>query len=133
MTIFGNGEQTRAFSYVGDVIPVMADAIDRPEAYNETFNVGADQWYTVQQVAEYVAEAFGVELRINHLPERLEVKHAYSSHDKAKRKLEVQAQTDLKDGIRRMAGWAREHGPRTSKGFANIEISRNLPPSWQTQ
>ena len=42
MTIFGDGTQTRAFSYIDDVAPVIADAIDTPAAWNETFNIGAD-------------------------------------------------------------------------------------------
>jgi UDP-glucose 4-epimerase len=34
VTIFGDGEQTRAFSYIGDVAPVIAESIERPSAYN---------------------------------------------------------------------------------------------------
>ena len=40
MTIFGDGTQTRAFSYIADVAPVIARAPDVPAAYNEVFNVG---------------------------------------------------------------------------------------------
>ena len=43
MTIFGDGTQTRAFSYIDDVAPIMAEAIDRAAAWNQVFNVGADQ------------------------------------------------------------------------------------------
>ncbi len=43
MSVFGDGRQTRAFSYVGDVAPIVAESIDVPAAYNEVFNVGADQ------------------------------------------------------------------------------------------
>src|SRR5688572_6818225 len=42
MTIFGDGTQTRAFSYVDDVAPLMAEAMDVPAARNRTFNIGAD-------------------------------------------------------------------------------------------
>src|SRR3954468_9964751 len=48
MTIFGDGLQTRAFSYIDDVAPLMAEAIERPAAWNETFNVGADQPYSLR-------------------------------------------------------------------------------------
>jgi dTDP-4-dehydrorhamnose reductase len=37
MTIFGDGTQTRAFSYIDDVAPMMAEAIDRPQSWNQTF------------------------------------------------------------------------------------------------
>ena len=51
MTIFGDGTQTRAFSYVGDVAPIMAEAIERPAAWNNVFNVGADQPFTLNDLA----------------------------------------------------------------------------------
>jgi UDP-glucose 4-epimerase len=38
--------------------------------------------------------------------------------------------TPLESGIRSMAEWVRRYGARESSTFENIEISRNLPPSW---
>jgi len=43
LTVFGDGTQTRAFSYVGDVAPIVARSVDVEAARNEVFNVGADQ------------------------------------------------------------------------------------------
>ena len=68
MTIFGDGEQTRAFSYIGDIVPIMADAVDLPAARNQIFNIGADQPYTVNELAHSVAAAMGVEPTVMHLP-----------------------------------------------------------------
>src|SRR5215813_5958621 len=51
MTTFGDRTQTRAFSYIDDVAPMLAEAIDRPESWNQTFNVGADQPYSLLQLA----------------------------------------------------------------------------------
>ena len=51
MTVFGDGTQTRAFSYIGDLAPIMAEAIDTKAAYNQIFNIGADQPYTVNELA----------------------------------------------------------------------------------
>src|SRR5580692_11540570 len=42
LSLFGDGTQTRAFSYIDDVAPVIAGIYDRPEAWNQVFNVGAD-------------------------------------------------------------------------------------------
>src|SRR5207245_4087652 len=47
MTIFGDGSQTRAFTHIDDVAPVMARSIDVPGAANEVFNVGAETPYSV--------------------------------------------------------------------------------------
>jgi UDP-glucose 4-epimerase len=130
MTIFGDGTQTRAFSYIGDIVPNMVDAIETPQAYNQIFNVGADQPYSVSQLACAVAEAIGEEPKIIYLPARNEVLNAYSSHEKV---MHVFGQRDLhslEDGLRLMAAWVKQHGARSSKPFQNIEITKNFPKAW---
>ena len=131
MTIFGDGTQTRAFSYIDDVAPIIARSVEVPQAYNEIFNIGADQPYTVNELAETVARAFGVEPKIQYLPARNEVKHAYSDHTKARRIFGQHATVGLEEGIARMAAWAKRVGARQSQEFENIEIRRNLPAGWQ--
>jgi len=131
MTIFGDGTQTRAFSYIDDVAPVIADAIETPAAWNETFNIGADEPRSLLQLAGAVAAAMGVAPDIVHLDARHEVQHAHSSHEKARRAFRSRPQTSLEEGLERMASWVRAHGSRTGTPFEGIEITRNLPSSWQ--
>ena len=133
MTIFGDGTQTRAFSYIDDVAPMMAEAIDKPESWNETYNVGADQPYSLLELAAAVAAAMGVPPRVKHLDARHEVQHAHSSHDKAHRMFGRGVPTTLQDGLARMSAWVREHGARTSPPFEHIEIAKHLPASWQAR
>jgi UDP-glucose 4-epimerase len=133
LTIFGDGEQTRAFSYVADVAPIIARSVDVAEARNQILNVGADTPYTVNHLAQVVAQAMGVKAKIVHLPARNEVVHAYSDHTQVRRIFGHQAQTPLEDGIARMAAWAKVVGARKSKSFDEIEILKNLPPSWSGQ
>jgi len=85
MTVFGDGKQTRAFSYIGDIIPLMADSIETPAAFNQIFNVGADHPYSVNQLAEAVAAAMNVAPNIVFKPARNEVMDAYSDHSKVRR------------------------------------------------
>ena len=59
MTVFGDGTQRRAFSYVGDMAPVLAEAPWAAGAMGEVFNVGADRSYTVNELAGEVARAMG--------------------------------------------------------------------------
>lgn len=131
MSVFGDGNQKRAFSYIGDVAPAIARCINVPQAYNQVFNVGADVPYTVNHLAEEVAKAFDVKPEIRHLEARNEVYEAYSDHKKARDILGVKSETPLSEGIQRMAVWAKKHGARKSKEFKNIEVPINLPPSWQ--
>jgi UDP-glucose 4-epimerase len=133
MTIFGDGEQTRAFTYIQDVAPVMADAPFNPLARNQVFNIGADRPYTVNQLAQEVARAMGVAPKIKYLEARNEVKHAFSTHRRLEERFERRAKFALEEGIGRMARWARTVGAKRSKLFENVEIMRNMPASWQEE
>jgi UDP-glucose 4-epimerase len=130
MTVFGDGLQTRAFSHVDDVAPLIARAPLVPGAINQAFNVGADTPYTVAELAETVARAFHVPCAVKHLPARNEVVHAFSDHSKVNKVFEPGAPMDLQTGITRMAAWVKSRGPAKPVEFANIELHKNLPPSW---
>jgi UDP-glucose 4-epimerase len=130
MTIFGDGQQQRAFTHIDDVAPIIAEAVSVPGAINETFNVGADVPFTVNELAHNVAKAMNAELRVEHLAPRNEVKIAFSDHGKAERVFGRRTKVALGEGIQRMAEWVKAHGARESSVFENIEILENLPPSW---
>jgi UDP-glucose 4-epimerase len=130
MTIFGDGEQERAFTHIDDVAPLIAGAVDMAGARNELFNVGADVPFTVNHLARVVAEAMGRDCTIKYLDPRNEVKVAFSDHSKADRVFGQRSKTSLEDGIRAMAEWVTRHGARTSSVFEAIEIEKNLPASW---
>ncbi len=131
MTIFGDGLQTRAFSHVDDVAPVIAASPSVPRARNEIFNIGADKPYTVLELAQKTALALGRDANIVHLEPRNEVVHAFADHEKAQAVFEPPPTIDLDTGLRRMASWVLENGPAVPVTFDNIEIDRNLPPSWR--
>lgn len=130
MTIFGDGAQSRAFSYIGDVAPIIAESIAIPAAYNQIFNIGADQPYTVNELAEAVADSMGVVPNILRTPARNEVISAYSSHDKLICFFGKRQSHSLSTGLQRTAAWVRQHGARTSKPFDGIEVTKNFPKAW---
>ena len=131
MTIFGDGLQTRAFSYIDDVAPVIAASINRPDAYNQVFNVGADKPYTVAELAQVVSRAMGTEPKINHLAARNEVVHAYSAHEKVRKYFgDLIKNVTLEEGVAKMAVWAKKAGARQGQPFQGIEVRKNLPKSW---
>lgn len=131
LTIFGDGLQTRAFTHIDDVAPVIARSIEVPQSANEVFNVGADTPHTVLDLAHTVARAFDVaDPEIDFLPAREEVVHAFSDHAKLHRVFGQEPTVSLEEGLRRMADWAREIGVREPVRFESVEVLRNLPPSW---
>jgi UDP-glucose 4-epimerase len=130
MTVFGDGLQTRAFSHVDDVAPLIARAPLLPAARNEVFNIGADTPYSILQLAEEVAAAFGRPCAVKHLPPRNEVVHAFSDHTQVRQVFNPRPPIDLRTGIRRMAEWVRARGPAIPVQFADIEIREKLPAGW---
>lgn len=130
MTIFGNGLQTRAFSYIEDVAPIIARAPTAAEAYQQVFNIGADQPCTILDLAEKVSRAFNVPAHVNHLPARKEVVHAVASHEKLQLYFSPPPSTSLDEGLSRMAQWVLKQGPRSPVGMSAIEVLKGVPPSW---
>ncbi len=132
LTVFGDGTQQRAFTYVGDIAPIIARSATMPEAYGEVFNVGADTPYTVNELATLVMEAMGMKGELRHLEARNEVVFAFSDHSKARRIFGDVQETTLEEGLQRMVPWAKATGARESSKFSHIEIEQGLPPSWRS-
>ena len=133
MTIFGDGEQKRAFSYIGDIAPIIARAPFVKEARNRVFNIGADQPYTVNELAMKVAEGMGVKPEVVHLPPRNEVYIAFSDHTACQEVFGPIPPTPLEEGLHRMGAWVKAVGSRKSKKFENIEILQGLPEVWLSE
>ncbi|HET9135814.1 MAG TPA: NAD-dependent epimerase/dehydratase family protein [Candidatus Kapabacteria bacterium] len=131
LTLFGDGEQKRAFSYIADVAPYIAKSATLEAVKNEVFNLGADTVYTVNELAKAVMKAMGSTAPLNYLPARNEVVNAWSDHEKAKKAFNITKETPLDEGITVMAEWVKKVGSRSTKPFAGIEIEKNLPPSWR--
>lgn len=132
LSVFGDGQQTRAFSHIDDVAPIIAKSIEMESAYNEVFNIGADKPYTVKELATIVCDAFDVSENIDYLDARNEVVHAYSNHDKVDKYFGSLIQNiELRDGIERMVDDVKKKGPREGEKFKNIEVDKNMPPSWK--
>ena len=130
LTIFGDGKQTRAFSYIGDISPIVASCVGVPEAINKVFNIGGETPYSVSELAQTVMEILGVKGEIKHVEARNEVIHAFSDHSRAESVFGKRKLHSLPDGLRKMADWAKKAGIRKSTKFENIEITEKLPPIW---
>ena len=95
-----------------------------PEACDEIFNIGADQPYSVNELAEAVGRAFGVKPQIRYLRARNEVLHAYADHHKARNVFDSSSGISLEEGIHRMAQWAKKCGQGKVKNLAGLKLKR---------
>jgi UDP-glucose 4-epimerase len=105
--IYGDGEQTRDFVYVQDVVEANMLALRTKYALGETFNVGSGTSTSINQIAELLKEIIGKEnLRnIYSEPRPGDVRHGYADIDKAKKFLGYSPQFSLKEGLTELLNW----------------------------
>jgi UDP-glucose 4-epimerase len=132
--IYGDGQQKRCFSFVGDVLFCLEKIIIPGQFDKEIINVGPDEEYiTINELAGTIAELLGFTLKPIYLNKRpLEVKYANCSADKARRLLGYQTKTSLRDGLTEMIGYIKERGVRDFNYDAvPVEIqNERTPKTW---
>jgi UDP-glucose 4-epimerase len=133
MSIFGDGKQTRAFSHIDDIAPIVARAPETPAARNQIFNIGADVPCTIIELAEEIALVLERPLSVKHLPPRNEVMHAFSDHSKARSVFGEYDSVSLREGLRCMAKWVLTHNNVQPMKFDAMEIDEKLPTTWRTR
>ena len=135
LTIFGDGYQTRKFSYISDVSYPIALSGLMQHVNNHVFNVGGDIATTVNELAHVTAEAWdGSSANVLHLDARNEVAHAESDHKKLNCFFPgLPKPVGLRAGMSHMVTWAKETGKYFEPvKFDAVEVMRKLPPSWKT-
>jgi UDP-glucose 4-epimerase len=112
--VYGDGEQQRAYSYIGDSLPAFLRACElRPELDRQAINVGGTREVTVNHILHLVAREYGATPEVIHLLDRpREVKNAYCTWRKSADLLGYQETIGLEEGLRRMADWAKKQGPQ---------------------
>jgi UDP-glucose 4-epimerase len=129
--IYGDGKQTRAFSYIGDVAPCIAKAPFIPAAMNQIINLGSGKEYSINELATETKKAMATDINAVHAPARFEVKHAYCTTEKSERLLGFKDRTSLSEGLHKMATWAKSVGPMQPIVWDGYEVTEKLPVFWQ--
>lgn len=131
LLVYGDGEQTRAFSDIKYYMDPFDSLMDKNDG--ELFNIGADKYYSLNEAAnivKQVAKKYNYAVSIEHGESRHEVKHAYCDHAKAKQYLNFEDKTDLHDLIEKMFGWAIKEPNRDLK-IMKYEIEKNMYSYWK--
>jgi UDP-glucose 4-epimerase len=132
LSVFGDGMQTRAFSYIDDVITdIVAVGEDLDKTNPRVYNVGSDHAYTIMDLINCLESVVGRKLDVCHLPARNEVEHVAADHSLVRSISGRTTDVDLETGIRVMWEYVMQHGSKAPSVFKNIEITKNLPPSWR--
>jgi UDP-glucose 4-epimerase len=118
LTIHGDGEQTRDFTYISDAVDATLLAATHPRAEGEVFNVGTGIETSVNRLAGMIASATDRTARIDHIDRRDidNIRRRVVNIEKIRRMLHWAPQVTLEDGLALTASWFKE------AGFANAEL-----------
>ena len=129
--VYGDGEQKRAFSYVGDITPALANAGFYPKAQGQIVNLGTEEAVTINEACRLVIELTGTNFKPEHVPARPnDVKYAYCTAEKSMKLLDYKTNHSLRDGLKKMIEWAKAEGQQEPTYTLPLEITKNAPKVW---
>ena len=129
-TIFGDGQQKRAFSYIDDCLLPLWKAADSPKASRQFINLGGTTDTTIREAAETLKQVVGG-ADIAMLEQRHEVKNAYSTHEKSVELLDYKDTTSLREGLEIMWDWAKKQPARKRLEWETYELDKGLYNFWK--
>jgi UDP-glucose 4-epimerase len=132
MTIFGDGTQTRAFSFIDDSIEPLWNSAVREEASKEIINLGGIDEISIKDVSEIVREVIG-EGNIVHLEGRHEVKHSIPTYQKSIDILGFEHKTSMKEGLTEMWKWAKEQPMKERFVWPEYELDKGIYSYWKNK
>ncbi len=104
--IYGDGEQTRDFIYVDDVVKANLLAASTPDISGEVFNVASGESLSVNQLVRILNQILGTNLAPEYQPERKgDVRHSSASIDKAQKMLGFVPSVTFEEGLRKTVEW----------------------------
>ena len=108
VTIVGDGEQTRDFTYVSNIVDGVLRAVTAPEASGEVINVATSQQISINELATTLGNVIGTSLPPVHTDARVgDVRHSLADIGKAKALLGYEPEVGLEEGLRRTIDWYR--------------------------
>lgn len=132
LTIFGDGYQKRAFSYIDDCLEPMWKAAIDERAHRQVINLGGIKEYTINEASDILIEVMGGGKKV-YLEPRHEVKYAYPTYEKSQMLLDYKETTDLKQGLTHMWEWAQKQPKRDRFFWENYEIDKGIYNYWKEE
>ncbi len=106
--IYGDGEQSRDFTYVGNVVDATLSAGEAPGASGEIFNIAAGSPVSVNRMADTIGELLGKPVEKRYLPPRAaDIRNSWADLSKSERLLGYRPQVAFEDGLRRTIDFLR--------------------------
>ncbi|NBA96115.1 NAD-dependent epimerase/dehydratase family protein [Pseudomonas sp. R5(2019)] len=105
ITVFGDGEQTRDFVYVGDLVQVLVQALEKPEVEEGAVNVGLNQATSLNQLLEALEKVLGGLPAITHAAARSgDIRHSRANNTRLLDRFDFPESTPMVEGLARLLG-----------------------------
>ncbi len=106
--VYGDGQQTRDFTFVSDAIAANLAAAIVPEAVGQIFNIGGGSRVVLAEVLDTMAEIVGKPIKRNHIEKAMgDARHTAADVSKARKILNYQPQVSLRDGLTQEWEWVK--------------------------
>ena len=134
LRVFGSGGQSRAFTWIDDILGCLWSAATEPGACCEVINLGGTHPVHIKDAAHALIDVMG-RGEIEYCQPRHEVKHAWCTHQKSADRLGYEHKTDLTEGLGIMWQWAQDvwdqYPARRRPPAIPIEVDRGLYSYWK--
>ncbi|KAB2857490.1 MAG: NAD-dependent epimerase/dehydratase family protein, partial [Bauldia sp.] len=111
LTIFGDGEQSRDFVFVGDVVAALLLAMERQDRSARVFNVARGEGVTLLRLVAALERVVGRKAEVRHAPPRTgDVRHSVGDVRRIRESLGFAAKVGLEEGLASLMGWLKSAG-----------------------
>ena len=131
MTVFGLGNQTRAFSYIDDSLRPLWNAAMEPRASKQIINLGGIHSVSILEANNILKNVIGCTENTVFFEKRHEVMHAISTYQKSIDILGFKHETDLEDGLMKMWEWAKVQPMRNQFIWPSFELDKGMYSFWE--
>lgn len=130
ITIYGDGEQTRAFTYIDNILEPLWEAAVSPKSSKQIINLGGKVEYSINETADILSHITNFK-DIVYLEKRHEVKFAYPDWQKSIDILNYKEIYSLESGIKNMWDWAKKQPLKERFIWPFYELDKNIYDYWK--
>ncbi|ARS90824.1 GDP-mannose 4,6-dehydratase [Natrarchaeobaculum aegyptiacum] len=108
--IYGDGQQTRDFTYVDDIVEANRSLLETDAADGEAMNVGSTGNITIEELAEHIVEETGADVDLEYAEAKeADARHTHADVSKATDLIGYEPTTTIREGVSRFVDWYREN------------------------
>lgn len=132
MTIFGEGNQKRAFSYIDDCLEPFWLSSQNEQCSKEIINLGGIKYYTINEANKILNNVIG-NGKVKYMEKRFEVFEAFPTWKKSVALLNYSDKTSLYNGLKTMWEWVQKQPNRTRIEWKDFEINDKIYSFWKNE